>query len=440
MTAITTTNLRINSAEQLLESVSEPASTMLYVSYGKNTPWANDSLPNTASDTIADKNEVWRDVIGGKKVTGNDITLVIKRVDWTTNTVYTQYDDTANNLYDANTQFYVLTSDYNVYKCLYNNNSSNSTSMPTYTSFNTTSTESDGYVWKYMYTLNTKEKQRFLLDAWMPVKSLTLDDGSAQWGIQSAAVDGAIDIILVSNSGSGFTNSSNVSISITGDGSGANATVYVNTVSNTVANIVVTSKGTGYTFANVIISGGGGSGANARAIIGPYGGHGSNPVYELGGSNILMDVLIKGTEDGVLIANNDYRQVSIIKDPLIYGSSSIFSNSVFSQSLSLALAGSGPEYVVDEYVYQGASLASSTFSGRVLSWDTANSIMKLTEYTGTPTTTTLNGQTSGAYRYITSTTNPNLKNRSGQVIYIDNITPVTRAIDQTENFKIVIKY
>jgi hypothetical protein len=323
MTAITTTNLRINSAEQLLESVSEPASTMLYVSYGKNTPWANDSLPNTASDTIADKNEVWRDVIGGKKVTGNDITLVIKRVDWTTNTVYTQYDDTANNLYDANTQFYVLTSDYNVYKCLYNNNSSNSTSMPTYTSFNTTSTESDGYVWKYMYTLNTKEKQRFLLDAWMPVKSLTLDDGSAQWGIQSAAVDGAIDIILVSNSGSGFTNSSNVSISITGDGSGANATVYVNTVSNTVANIVVTSKGTGYTFANVIISGGGGSGANARAIIGPYGGHGSNPVYELGGSNILMDVLIKGTEDGVLIANNDYRQVSIIKDPLIYGSSSI---------------------------------------------------------------------------------------------------------------------
>jgi len=125
MTAITTTNLRINSAEQLLESVSEPASTMLYVSYGKNTPWANDSLPNTASDTIADKNEVWRDVIGGKKVTGNDITLVIKRVDWTTNTVYTQYDDTANNLYGANTQFYVLTSDYNVYKCLYNNNSSN---------------------------------------------------------------------------------------------------------------------------------------------------------------------------------------------------------------------------------------------------------------------------------------------------------------------------
>jgi hypothetical protein len=440
MTAITTTNLRINSAEQLLESVSEPASTMLYVSYGKNTPWLNDSSPNTTNDTISSKNEVWRDLISGKKITGNDITLAIKRVNWTANVVYTQYDDTANNLYDTNTQFYVLTSDYNIYKCLYNNNSSNSTSMPTYTSFSSTSTEADGYIWKYMYTLNTKERQRFLSDNWMPVKTLTLDDGSPQWGIQTAAVDGAIDVILVSNSGTNYTNTSNVVITISGDGTGASATGYVNTVSNTLANVIVTSRGTGYTFAIATVSGGGGSGATVRPVIGPYGGHGKNPVYELGGSNILIDVLFKGTESGYLAANNDYRQVSIIKDPLMYGSTTVFSNTIFSQTLTLAVAGSGPEYVDDEYVYQGASLSSSTFSGRILLWDSANNIMKLTEYTGSPTTSTLNGQTSGAYRYITSTINPDLKNRSGEVLYIDNIQPVTRAVDQTDNFKIVIKY
>ena len=66
--------------------------------------------------------------------------------------------------------------------------------------------------------------------------------------------------------------------------------------------------------------------------------------------------------------------------------------------------------------------------------------MKVTEYTGTPTTTTLNGQVSGGNRFITSISNPNLKNRSGQVIYIDNITPVTRVDDQAEIMKIVIKY
>lgn len=440
MTAITTKSIKINSAEQMLESVSEPSSTMLYIAYGKNTPWPSDSSPNTAVDSVSDKNEVWRNVIGGKKITGNDITLAVRRINWSNDTPYAQYDDRANNLYDENTNFYVMTDDYNVYKCLYNSNNLNSIVKPTYTSFNTNSTEADGYIWKYMYTLNTKEIQRFLSDDWLPVKTLTLDDGSAQWAVQSAAVDGAIDVILVSNSGSNYTNTSNVLVTITGDGVGANAVAYINTSSNVVSNIVVTSRGTGYSFATVSITGGGGSGANARAIIGPYGGHGKDPVYELGGSNVLIDVLIKGNEDSLLNANNDYRQVSIIKDPLAFGTSNIFSNSIFSQTLTLALAGSGPEYVDDEYVFQGGTLATSTFSGRVLNWNTTTGIMKLTDYTGTPTTTTLNGQTSGAYRYITSTINPSLRNRSGEVLYIDNINPVTRSFDQTENFKIVIKY
>ena len=440
MTAITTRNLRINSAEQLLESVSEPAATYLYVAYGKNTPWANDSLPNTAVDTTSDRDDVWRNIIGGKRVTGNDITLAIKRVNWTTNTVYQAYDDTSSTLYDANTQFYVMTDDYNIYKCLYNNNSANSTVKPTYVQASFSSTEADGYIWKYMYTLNTRDRQKFLTNEWIPVRTLTIDDASQQYAVEQAAVDGAIDVILVTNGGSNYTNTSNVTVTISGDGSDATAVAYVNTISNTIANVVVTTRGTGYTTANVTVSGGGGSNASLRAIIGPQGGHGKDPVYELGGSNILMSVRIDGDEDGALIANNDYRQVSIIKDPLIYNSSNAFTNTVFSQTLTLAIAGSGPDYVSDEYVYQGASLASATFSARVLSWNTSTNIMKVTEYTGTPTTTTLNGQVSGANRFITSISNPNLKNRSGQVIYIDNITPVTRVDDQAEIMKIVIKY
>ena len=440
MTAITTKNLRINSAEQLLESVSEPAATVLYIGYGKNTPWANDSLPNTATDSVSDRDDVWRNLIGGKKITGNDISLTIPRKNWTTNTIYQIYDDTSSTLFDANTNFYVITDEYNVYKCLYNNNSANSTVKPTYVISNFASTEADGYIWKYMYTLNTRDRQKFLTDEWIPVKTLTIDDASQQYAVQTAAVDGAIDIIIVSNVGTNYTNTSNISVSITGDGSGATATAYVNTVSNTVANIVVTTKGTNYTTANVTISGGGGSGAVARAIIGPPGGHGKNPVHELGGSNIIISVRVDGDEDGALIANNDYRQVSIIKDPLIYGSSNAFTNTVFSQTLTLAIAGAGPDYASDEYVYQGASLASATFSARVLSWNTTTNIMKVTEYTGTPTATTLNGQTSGANRFITSVINPQLKNRSGHVIYIDNITPISRTDDQAELMKIVIKY
>jgi len=440
MTAITTQNIRINSAEQLLESVSEPAATHLYVAYGKNTPWANDSLPNTAVDTLSDIDDVWRNIIGGKKITGNDITLAIKRVNWTANTKYEAYDDTSNTLFNQNTQFYVLTDDFNVYKCLSNNYSSNSTSKPTYVQPSFSSTEADGYVWKYMYTLNTRDRQKFLTNEFIPVRTLTGDDASQQFAVQSAAVDGALDIILVANGGTNYTNTSNVVVTISGDGVNATANAFVNTVSNTIANVIVTTRGTGYTFANVTISGGGGANASLRAVIGPQGGHGKDPVHELGGSNIITSVRIDDDEDGVLIANNDFRQVSIIKNPLIFNSSNAFTNTVFSQALTFAIAGSGPEYIPDEYVFQGSSLASSTFNARILSWNSLTNIMKVTEYTGTPTTTTLTGLTSGGNRFITSIINPNLKNRSGYVIYIDNITPVTRIDDQAEIMKIVIKY
>lgn len=440
MTAITTKNLRINSAEQLLESVSEPAATYLYVAYGKSTPWANDSLPNTAVDTTSDRDDVWRNLIGGKRITGNDISLAIKRINWTQNTVYQIYDDTSSTLYDANNQFYVITDEYNVYKCLFNNNSANSTIKPTYVQPSFTSTETDGYVWKYMYTLNTRDRQKFITNDWIPVRTLTINDASPQYSVQQAAIDGAIDIILVTNQGTNYTNTSNVIVTISGDGRDAQAVAFVNTVSNTIANVIVTNKGTGYTTANVRITGGGGSNATARAIIGPPGGHGKDPVYELGGSNIITSVRIDGDEDGTLIADNDYRQVSIIKDPLIFNSTTPFTNSVFSQTLTLIIAGAGPDYTVDEKIYQGSSFESSTFSARVLSWNPITNIMKVTEYIGTPTATTLNGQTSGANRFIISVVNPNLKNRSGQVIYIDNVSPISRTDDQAEIMKIVIKY
>jgi hypothetical protein len=64
----------------------------------------------------------------------------------------------------------------------------------------------------------------------------------------------------------------------------------------------------------------------------------------------------------------------------------------------------------------------------------------LTEYTGTPTTTNLFGANSGALKFVVDVDNPELKKRSGQVIYMDNIEPITRSEDQIENIKIAIKF
>lgn len=440
MNILVTKNIKIDLAEEFIESVSEPASTLLYVTLGKNTPWANDSAPENANDSIFDQNALWNNMIGGKKITGNDVSLVAKRIDWTSNTVYTQYDDRANNLYNDNVNFYVLTDDYNVYKCLYNNNGAPSTIKPTYISFNTVSNESDGYIWKYMLTLGNRDRARYLTSEWMPLRKITVDDGSLQYQVQREAVEGSIDVILVSNTGQNYTNSSNILVTIRGDGVGATATASLNVTTNTISSISMTNRGQNYSYANVTITGGGGSGATARAIMPPFGGHGSYPVYELGASTILISVKIRPDEEGVFLPVNDFRQVGVIRNPYIYGTSNAFSNIAFSQALSLTLAGSGPDYQQDEIVYQGASPTTGTFSGRVLSSNAISGLLYLTEYTGTPTTTNLFGANSGALKFVVDVDTPELRKRSGQVIYMDNIEPITRSEDQIENIKIAIKF
>ena len=45
----------------------------------------------------------------------------------------------------------------------------------------------------------------------------------------------------------------------------------------------------------------------------------------------------------------------------------------------------GDNYVEDEYVFQGTSLTTSTFKGRVVSWNSAQNILDLIDVSGTLT-------------------------------------------------------
>lgn len=65
-------------------------------------------------------------------------------------------------------KFFVLTANNNVYKCLDNNNSGLSTIQPSSFSIQPFST-SDGYVWKYMYTVPSAFVNRFLSSTDVPV-------------------------------------------------------------------------------------------------------------------------------------------------------------------------------------------------------------------------------------------------------------------------------
>ena len=437
MTSALSINFRIGASEQFLESVSEPSSSNLYFTYGKVDAWANDSAPDSANTSVATEYEVWKNMIGAKKVTGNDMRHVANRYDWKANNVYIAYDHINPNIVGVdNVQFYVLTSAKHVYKCLANNYGANSTVEPTAINPNTTTQTADGYTWKYMFSVADSDLLKFTTGSYIPVKKITSDDGSLQWSVQSGATEGAIHNIVITNGGSGYTNTNNLIVTISGDGTGAAA--YANiSASNVVSNVTITNIGAGYSEATVTITGGGGTGATARAIISPIDGHGSNPIYELGASKILLNARLAGTEGGIIPANNEFRQVSIIKEPLVRGTSNVAANSVILQAYKITTAGSGT-YTPDEYVYQGATLATASFKGKVLVDNVGEIIIVNT--VGTPTSGTLLGANSATARLITSSDDGELQPFSGQLLYIDNIKPITRSSDQTEDFKIVFKF
>ena len=441
MTAAHSKNLDIFVAKQVKESVSEPSPSNVYLTFGKSSSWPNEASPTQANTSVVVYNDIWKNMIGAKRIYGNNVRHAIPRINWTNGTVYAVYDDQQDSLDLTNisNNFYVITSEYHVFKCLSNNGGVSSTVMPNILVTTTHFQTSDGYIWKYMYSLNAEEKLRFVTTSFIPVKTLAESDNSQQWNVQENAIDGAIHVIKVTSSGNNYT-ANDVVVNITGDGKYANAYAVLNTVSNTVQSIVVDNLGYGYTHATISLLSSVGTGATARAIMSPPGGHGSDALTELGGSYLIFNVLFKDTESGILTTHNDYRQIALIEDPYFYGTSNLCSTPVVSQLTVLNLNGTSVEYSEDEWVYQGTSLSGATFKGYVTEWDTGNNTIKLSQTEGTPTKDLLIGSNTTAARFVSYITNPTLRPRSGKLLYTDNISAIQRADDQAEDYILVLNF
>ena len=109
----------------------------------------------------------------------------------------------AHKLEDA--IFYVVTDEYNVYKCLDNNNHAASTYKPIGTTVDPV-TFPDGYMWKFLYNIPIALRTKFLTDEYMPVVTALRNQFYSNGNLQTLRVD---------NAGSGYTTGS---ISVQGDG------------------------------------------------------------------------------------------------------------------------------------------------------------------------------------------------------------------------------
>jgi len=109
---------------------------------------------------------------------------------------------------------------------------------------------------------------------------------------------------------------------IGGDGSNAKARAVVNTDNGSISTIEIINRGSDYKFASVEVVGNTGTtavatttSAVARAIISPPNGHGGEIINELYASKVGISVEFEGSESNTIPVENDYRKISIIKDP-----------------------------------------------------------------------------------------------------------------------------
>jgi hypothetical protein len=484
MAAIITNKFRINNAKQFYESFSEAAAETYYLFIGRAHAWASDAdvqgntiaegtdaSPPTPNDDVSSEFYNWDDMLGAKLIASSDVSYAIPRRNWTTGTTYDMYEHNissgnaansgATNLWDST--FVVMNSAYAVYKCIENDGATASTTEPTSTSNSIFST-ADGYRWKYMYSLTSAETLNFM--------STDFIHCSTDSTVSSAAVDGALDTALIVAGGSSYsvTGSTISAIPIRGDGSGGVASVTI--TSGAVSAVSITTAGTGYTYAYIrsadIITGtnagGAGSGANINVIIPPKGGHGYNALTELGAYYVMLNKSLTGAEGTSDIGvNNDFRRIGLVRNPYNYGTTTVATATTRRQIFAARFTTVSGTFTADEEINQATTLAV----GKVIEYDATNKILywyqtrfpdvgtvattgmlvafsgsnaitgQSSSATATPNTTS---GTLNAVSFTSGYSTPELVADSGDILYVEERSPITRASDQTENIKLIIEF
>jgi hypothetical protein len=409
-----------------------PASKQSYVYalMGKQNAWTNEATPDTPSENVDNINQYYRESYFAKQLSFNDASLVVSRINWESNTAY--------NTYESNTNFYVLNSKDQIFKCLDNNFGDVSTDEPEITLSSTSLEEpylktADDYKWKYMYSLTSSQKQKFLTEDWMPVTYNRF--------VRNAAISGSIDIVKIINSGNNYSNGATQSIIVVaGDGTGA--VLKANVVSGQVTDIIIQQRGEDYTYATITFNDvGAGTNANAVVSISPHEGHGYDPVYELGASTVLFSVKFEEDEAGLLPTDNEFRRVILVQNPYEFGTTTLADASTYTLYQSVTTSPGVSSFINDETVYQGESLAQATFFAKVISFDEIQNKLYLNDGRGTiETNIILKGSTSGATRVVNSNEDPTMHLYTGKVLYIINSIPVTRDSAQTEQIRFILSF
>lgn len=434
MSNLLTKNFRIATSKAFLDQVTSNKSN-LYFFMGKVTPWPDESSSLPPVDNSKYFSQVYDNIIAAKRVQPQDVKPVVRRINWEKNRSYAEYDDQDDFLLEKD--FYVLNSEFNVYKCIDNNNNNLSTVEPTGTSLRIFTT-SDRYRWKFLYSINLQDQLKFLTRSWMPVSTDSL--------VKNFAIDGGIENVKIYNSGIDY--SARTKIEVIGDQI-ASANISARVRLGSIIDYQIFDSGRGYRNSKTELSFvGPGRFANVRAIISPVNGHGYDPITELGTSHLMFYTFIENNEgQGAFLSDVSFRQVGLLTNPTFRNSSNIASNTIISFVDNLILNEGNGSFVRNEYLRgqsSGANLycisANLTLSPNVIDLAYVQS-SDVTENFITPNVGEIVvGITSGATGRVTAVRNSNFSDDLGEILYVENFAPIARNIDQTESLHLVIEF
>jgi hypothetical protein len=362
-------------------------------------------------------------------------------------------------------------------------------------------TSGDGYIWKYLYTIKPSEIVKFDSIEYIPVPENWGEIGESI-STKSNAVDGKIDSILIKERGINYSPISSTfeNIPILGDGNGGKVTITTDSFGK-VSEIYITNGGQGYTYGTIKFEPGApeitnsltnvGVGTSALAsfevIIPPKGGHGYDIYRELGAYRVLVYSRYETLESNPdIISGNDFARVGIIKNPTITDSQvELLNTSIVSGLKALKFTGSATTattYAVDSTITQTVGVGSTAI-GFVASWNDVTGVLKyyqpvglattsvgykLIDFTSSPLTggnltitgSSMNGTSplsidsnfngvstsiNGRLYQLGMTFNSGIASaeynkKSGEIIYIDNRSPIPRSSSQKEDIKIVLEF
>jgi len=506
-----------------------------YMFASRAKPWEDDTSPDTPRDSQYYQSTYRHDMMFVKRIQAADAVQLAKRYDWESGTIYDQYDDEyatghpaysgATNLADA--KFYVMTDEFNVYKCLDNNNNAQSTNKPTSTGTDTFEL-ADGYTWKFMFQIGAADRTKFLSTKYIPVRkvagagspsfdvngeldSITVSAGgsgytsaptviiegdgtgavatatvtagavtavtitnagrgysfafikftggggsgatataalgstetpSLQSAVESAAVSGTLDRIVVTTGGVDFIEG-DITVTVKGDGTGATASAVVNSA-GTITAVNVTNPGQDYTFVELEITQtiGAGTGASLRPVVAPYSGHGGNPPRELFAKNVGVTVSFT-SDDNDIIVGNEFRQVGIIKNIHNYAETASYTDSIGTPCHVITVSSADVvKFNLDDTITTDEDGEFTVI--QIIDTDnddTNETVYLLEKFPGISSSSTLTNKTTGQTGMsINTITNPEISNHSGEILYIDNRRPITRDENQVETLKVTINF